>query len=416
VKTIDTATNTLDSGGVGDETFPSGSAGIALTPDQSQIWVAHSDPNFFVNRIQTDGSDGAQPPLTNLGSGSGPKAIAFTPDGSRAYVASVNGAGVFPIDTATGVASAAIPLPDSARSIAITPDGSRAFVPSAGNNSNVHQIDLATNTVVSPTITFSSGPANLNAVAITPGGGRLYVAGGPLPDPGKVVGLSLASRELTGPPIDVGLTPIAMAIVPDKSPTARLTAPATAIAGVPVSFDAGASSDSDGSVNRYAWNYGDGTAPAGAGPTPKHAFAPGTYTVRVTVSDDDGCSVSALYTGQTAYCSGSAGASASRTLVALGMEVGGVSRNVHKGTAKVTVQVPAAGSLTLSGRGLAPQSATAAGSGKLALAVRAMGPAKHKLKRKGRLTVHPAVAFTPQGGSAQSQTLTVKLKRTRRPG
>ena len=131
VKTIDTATNTLDSGGVGDETFPSGSAGIALTPDQSQIWVAHSDPNFFVNRIQTDGSDGAQPPLTNLGSGSGPKAIAFTPDGSRAYVASVNGAGVFPIDTATGVASAAIPLPDSARSIAITPDGSRAFVPSA---------------------------------------------------------------------------------------------------------------------------------------------------------------------------------------------------------------------------------------------------------------------------------------------
>lgn len=48
-----------------------------------------------------------------------------------------------------------------------------------------------------------------------------------------------------------------------------------------------ASSDSDGSPTAWAWRFGDGSTSAEREPT--HTYAePGTYTVRLTVTDDDG--------------------------------------------------------------------------------------------------------------------------------
>jgi PKD repeat protein len=56
-----------------------------------------------------------------------------------------------------------------------------------------------------------------------------------------------------------------------------------------VSFDASGSSDSDGSVVEYRWDFDDdGTADA-TGRTPSHSFAScGKHTVTLTVTDDDG--------------------------------------------------------------------------------------------------------------------------------
>ena len=354
VRTIDTFTNTVDAAGLFDMLFPSGTLGIAVTPDESEVWVAHSSPNNHLNRIPTDGSGGGDPPKTNFlnTSFSGPRAIAFLPDGSRGYIASETGAGVIPID-ASGTALGPIAIGDNARSIAISPDGSRAYIPSAGLNSDVYRINLATNTVIQPTTILPAGPTNLNAVAITPDGSRVYVAGGPLPDPGKVVGLAVATGQPVGPPIDVGLTPTAMAIAPDLlPPTARLAQPTGAIAGLPVTFNASASSDPDGSVARYRWNYGDGAPPADAGSRPSHVYKAGTYNVRVTVTDNHGCSVAALFTGQTAYCRGSSAASTSRTFVVTGIRLRAMKRNVREGTATLSMRVPTGGDLTLRGRGL----------------------------------------------------------------
>lgn len=52
-------------------------------------------------------------------------------------------------------------------------------------------------------------------------------------------------------------------------------------------FDGSSSSDSDGSIVSYAWDFGDGNN--GSGANPAHSFSSaGQYTVSVTVTDNDG--------------------------------------------------------------------------------------------------------------------------------
>ena len=67
-------------------------------------------------------------------------------------------------------------------------------------------------------------------------------------------------------------------------PVASFTAGCTNLS---CSFDAGATTDSDGTIAGYAWNFGDGTT--GTGVSPTHAYATaGSYTVTLTATDDDG--------------------------------------------------------------------------------------------------------------------------------
>jgi len=71
--------------------------------------------------------------------------------------------------------------------------------------------------------------------------------------------------------------------------------PYTALEGVNISMSSSGSNDSDGSISSYAWNFGDGAISTSANPTHKYDNA-GTYTVTLSVTDNDGASDSATTT------------------------------------------------------------------------------------------------------------------------
>jgi len=82
--------------------------------------------------------------------------------------------------------------------------------------------------------------------------------------------------------------------IPNLDPTAVIAGPASAEGAETVAFGAGGSSDADGSIVSYAWDFGDGATASGA--ETEHAFArSGSYDVRLTVTDDDGATASALF-------------------------------------------------------------------------------------------------------------------------
>lgn len=71
---------------------------------------------------------------------------------------------------------------------------------------------------------------------------------------------------------------------PNQPPTAEF---AVSSAGLTVEVDATGSGDPDGTIETYAWSFGDGATASGA--TATHGYTtPGTYTITLTVTDDDG--------------------------------------------------------------------------------------------------------------------------------
>jgi len=83
---------------------------------------------------------------------------------------------------------------------------------------------------------------------------------------------------------------VSVATVPNQSPTASFTfSPTSPQVGTSVSFNASGSNDPDGFLTLYAWDFDNNGTTDATGITASRSFgAPGTYTVRLTVTDDDG--------------------------------------------------------------------------------------------------------------------------------
>lgn len=74
----------------------------------------------------------------------------------------------------------------------------------------------------------------------------------------------------------------------NSAPTASFTAtPTSGDVPLAVAFNAAASTDSDGSIASYAWNFGDNSSGSGVAPTHTYTAA-GNYAVTLTVTDNRG--------------------------------------------------------------------------------------------------------------------------------
>jgi hypothetical protein len=94
-----------------------------------------------------------------------------------------------------------------------------------------------------------------------------------------------------------------------------------------------------------------------------------------------------------------------------------IARNKKKGTATVTLNIPDAGELVGSGKGVKASSAGMAvtsksvGTGQAKLVVKAKGKKRRKLNETGKVKLSLAITFTPTGGKPRTQSLKVKLKK-----
>ncbi len=73
-----------------------------------------------------------------------------------------------------------------------------------------------------------------------------------------------------------------------KPPIATFTySPQNPVVGEPITFDATASNDPDGTIDKYKWDFGDETTDEGV--TTTHTYtSPANYTVTLTIKDNQG--------------------------------------------------------------------------------------------------------------------------------
>ncbi|TQV67669.1 cellulase family glycosylhydrolase [Exilibacterium tricleocarpae] len=73
----------------------------------------------------------------------------------------------------------------------------------------------------------------------------------------------------------------------NKAPLANANGPYSGTAGTAVTFSSAGSTDPDGTITGYRWSFGDGSTSSAANPS--HSYTnDGTYTVTLTVTDNDG--------------------------------------------------------------------------------------------------------------------------------
>jgi len=273
---------------------------IAITPDGRTAYVTDEGEGKVSTINLSTNTTG-----TTIAVGKEPEGIAITPDGRTAYVANYESGDVTPIDVATNTPGTPIPVGTDPEGLAITPNGGTVYVSNFGSQ-NVTPIDVATNTPGTP-IPLTSKPAG---IAIAPSGKTAWV--------GSWVGESVTPINLAtnapGAPLVLGGEPSALAVEPDQGPTAAFSV-SPEPAGAATSFDGSASAGPPSGVAAYAWTFGDGSSASGATATVSHVYAaPGTYTATLAVTDNEGCSASLVFTGQTAYCSPVATTTVSHTV------------------------------------------------------------------------------------------------------
>jgi hypothetical protein len=97
-----------------------------------------------------------------------------------------------------------------------------------------------------------------------------------------------------------------------------------------------------------------------------------------------------------------------------GFSIPTIARNRKRGTATFTVITTNPGVVTAAGKGMKKRpSKSLAVAGPVTFAVAAVGKARHRLARKGRVAIAVRVTFFPTAGDPSIQSLPLTLRRTR---
>ena len=163
-----------------------------------------------------------------------------------------------------------------------TPPVAQANGPYSGTEGSAVQFSSngsldADGSIVSYAWNFGDGNTSATANPV-----HVYVAAG-------TYNVSLTVTDDAGDSTADATTATIEAIVVNAPPAADANGPYSGYVGDTIVFDGSASRDSDGTIVRYDWDFGDGTTSADAGPAPTHVYAAtGQYTVTLTVIDDAG--------------------------------------------------------------------------------------------------------------------------------
>ena len=248
---------------------------VALTPDGRHLYATSGDGRVFQFAVAADGTPVPESPAALTTSGR-PIGIAVAPDGSAVHVSS---------------ARTWWPGPARVLSFTVGADGTLT----AAGEAEV------------PVLPWK----RLGYLGVSPDGRSLFVAGGD----GHLFGVGTGSAPEPRVPPAVNLrAAFGVVVSPNQAPVASFEA-APGSAGSATQFDASGAADPDGSIVRYDWDFGDGTVLRDGGPSPRHVYTqPGTYTVTLIVTDNEGASTTTIFTGGTAFTGGGPGAQATRQI------------------------------------------------------------------------------------------------------
>jgi YVTN family beta-propeller protein len=272
---------------------------VIVTPDGARAYVVCSEEVVVVD-LASNAVVGGPIPVESAYLGS------ISPDGMFVYLGNYEGGSVTVIETATNQTSPIV-TGGHPESVAVSPDGTRAYV-SDEEGEGIITIDTATRQVIG-----SLFPLSIEAeyIAVSPDGRKLFTNS---EGQDAVAGIDLSTNQKIGPLLTGdGAGPLAF--IPDQSPTASFASTAKVRPGVPATLSGAASSDPDGTVSTFAWQFGDGGTATEPSSTATHTYAnPGSYPVTLTVTDNEGCSVAMTYTGHTASCHGSPAAAVTQAV------------------------------------------------------------------------------------------------------
>jgi DNA-binding beta-propeller fold protein YncE len=286
--------------------FPSG---VAVSPDGTSVYVADQESGsiFEFNRA-SDGTLTAKSTGSVSFNGGYNPVLALTPDGNYLYAAGDSGE-IDQYSVGSGGQLSPLTVPSvttlgSTLGLVVSPNGQNVYTSNCINGpaSAINQFSVGSNGELAPLTPATVPMDGCGMPWMTASGSSLFA-----PDENQsVYQFSVASSGVLSPKSPATVTDssaadlFALVIPPDQGPVAKFAAKTK---GKKVQFNASKSSDSDGKVVSYHWSFGDGSSLTTKKSSVTHTYKKaGKHKVTLTVTDDAGCSMSLVFTGQTAYC------------------------------------------------------------------------------------------------------------------